>query len=232
MKKRILVVEDDSGLAQILSDNLAIDGYDVEWAADGNQALDCARRFAPDLVILDVMLPGRDGFEICRLLRRGGPTPVIMVTAKVQQSDKLRGLELGADDYVTKPFDILELLARVRAVLRRASPGVERLELGEVTIDFQSMRAQRGLVPLNLGYREFDLLRYLAEHRGKVVYRDELLREVWAYPDAPPTRSVDNAIARLRKKIETDPSHPRFILTIHGDGYCLARGDGLPGASL
>ncbi len=224
MKKRILVVEDDGGLAQIVCDNLAFDGYDVEWAADGNQAIDRARRRPPDLVLLDVMLPGRDGFEICSLLRRGGETPVIMVTARVQQADKLRGLDLGADDYITKPFDILELLARVRAVLRRASPGVERLDLGPVAINFLAMTAERGGKPIHLGHREFDLLRYLAERRGRVVLRDELLREVWAYPDAPPTRSVDNAIARLRKKIEDDPAHPRYILTVHGDGYCLARG--------
>lgn len=225
MKKRVLVVEDDSGLAQVVCDNLVVEGYEVEWAADGNQAIDRARHRPPDLVILDVMLPGRDGFDVCGLLRRGGQTPVIMVTARVQQSDKLRGLSLGADDYITKPFDILELLARVRAVLRRASPGVERLELGKVMIDFSAMAADRCGTPIHLGFREFDVLRYLAERRGRVVLRDELLREVWAYPDAPPTRSVDNAIARLRKKIEDDPAHPRYILTVHGDGYCLARGD-------
>jgi DNA-binding response OmpR family regulator len=231
MQKRILVVEDDGGLAQIVCDNLAVEGYEVEWAADGDQAIDRARRRPPDLVILDVMLPGRDGFEICGLLRRGGQTPVIMVTARVQQSDKLRGLNLGADDYITKPFDILELLARVRAVLRRASPGVERLELGPVVVDFVAMTAERKGEPVHLGFREFDVLRYLAERRGRVVLRDELLREVWAYPDAPPTRSVDNAIARLRKKIEEDPARPRYILTVHGDGYCLAKGDRQPQAS-
>jgi DNA-binding response OmpR family regulator len=227
-KKRILVVEDDNGLAEVVCDNLVIDGYEVDRAADGNEALERARRFSPDLVILDVMLPGRDGFEICGLIRRGGRTPVIMVTARVQQSDKLRGLDLGADDYVTKPFDILELLARVRAVLRRVSPGVERLELGPVTIDFLAMTAFRGRVQLPLVHREFDLLHYLADRRGRVVYRDELLREVWAYPDAPMTRSVDHAIARLRKKIEVNPSQPRFILTMHGDGYCLAKSDDPP----
>ncbi len=222
MKKRILVVEDDNGLAQVICDNLAIEGYAVDRVADGNEAIDTARRVSPDLVILDVMLPGRDGFEICGLLRRGGQTPIVMVTARVQQSDKLRGLDLGADDYIAKPFDILELLARVRAVLRRAARGVEKLQLGGVTVDFVAMTAARGTTPLALGHREFDVLRYLAEHRGKVVHRDELLREVWAYPDVPLTRSVDNAIARLRKKIEADPARPRFILTVHGDGYCLA----------
>jgi two-component system response regulator VicR len=221
MTKKILIVEDDAALARVLRDNFVFDGFEVECVADGNQALARATDFAPDLVILDVMLPGRDGFELVGLLRHGGQIPVIMLTARSEKADKLRGLDLGADDYVTKPFDLEELLARVRAVLRRASPGVEQLVLGSVTIDFKTMQARRGRTVLRLTHREFELLRYLAERPARVVHRDELLREVWGYPATPATRSVDHAVARLRKKIEPDPGQPRFIHTVHGDGYQL-----------
>jgi two-component system response regulator MtrA len=221
MKKRILIVEDDGPLARVLVDNFTFEGYDVRWTGDGSVAVDAFREFAPDLVVLDLMLPGRSGFELCGMLRQGGRTPVIMLTARSQKADKLRGLNLGADDYVTKPFDLAELLARVRAVLRRTGRGVERLELGGVTVDFKSLRATKGVAGVHLTYREFDVLRYLAERPERVVHRNELLREVWGYPDVPNTRSVDHAIARLRKKIESDPHHPRFIHTVHGDGYCL-----------
>lgn len=221
MKKRILIVEDDGPLARVLVDNFTFEGYDVRWIGDGNVTVDALREFAPDLVVLDLMLPGRSGFELCGMLRQGGRTPVIMLTARSQKADKLRGLNLGADDYVTKPFDLAELLARVRAVLRRTGLGVERLELGGVTVDFKSLRATKGAVGVHLTYREFDVLRYLAERPERVVHRNELLREVWGYPDVPNTRSVDHAIARLRKKIELDPHRPRFIHTVHGDGYCL-----------
>ena len=221
MKKRLLLVEDDTALSRVLSDNFTYEGFDVRVVADGRLAVDAVRAFAPDLIILDVTLPGRDGFELCGILRQGGRTPIIMLTARVQKSDKLRGLNLGADDYVTKPFDLEELLARVHAVLRRARPTQDSLVLGSVSLDFQTLTATRGTTTLNLSHREFDLLRYLAERPDKVVPRDELLREVWGYPDAPNTRSVDHAIARLRKKIEADPRHPCFIHTVHGDGYCL-----------
>jgi two-component system, OmpR family, response regulator VicR len=231
MKKRILIVEDDVPLARILRDNFVYDGFEVECVGDGNLAIAAARAFAPDLVVLDVMLPGRDGFELVSLLRRDGQTPVVMLTARAQKADKLRGLDLGADDYVTKPFDLEELLARVRAVLRRASPAGDRLVLGEVVIDFQAMRATRRGADLHLTHREFALLRYLTEH-GRVVHRSELLKDVWGYPDTPETRSVDHAIARLRKKIEPDHRRPRFIHTVHGDGYCLTREPVVGGPSL
>jgi two-component system OmpR family response regulator len=221
MKKRILVVEDDAALCRVLRDNFLFDGFDVQCVDDGNVAISAAREFAPDLVVLDVMLPGRDGFELVGLLRRGGDTRVIMLTARGEKADKLRGLNLGADDYVTKPFDLEELLARVHAVLRRTNAGIDDLVLGEVTVDFRAMQARRGGRPLHLSHREFDVLRYLAERPARVVYRGELLREVWGYPDAPNTRSVDHAVARLRKKIEPDARSPRFIHTVHGDGYCL-----------
>jgi two-component system response regulator VicR len=229
MKKRILVVEDDASLARVLRDNLAFEGFDVECVADGNAAVTVARALAPDLVILDVMLPGRDGFELCGLLRRGGATPIIMLTARSQKADKLRGLQLGADDYVTKPFDVEELMARVGAVLRRSSPAVERVTLGDVSVDFQQMVVMRGSEDLHLTHRELELLRYLVERPGRVVFRHELLREVWGYPDAPATRSVDHAIARLRKKIEPDPGRPRYIHTVHGDGYTITP-EGQPAA--
>jgi DNA-binding response OmpR family regulator len=221
MNKRILVVEDDAALARVLCDNLAFEGFDARCVRDGNLVLSVARDFAPDLVLLDVMLPGRDGFELIGLLRQGGRVPIIMLTARGQTTDKLKGLKLGADDYVTKPFDIEELMARVHSVMRRSSPEVERVLLGKVTIDFRSMTVRHGRNEIHLTHREFELLRYLAERQGRVVSRHELLREIWGYADAPMTRSVDNAIARLRKKIESDPGHPRFIHTVHGDGYTI-----------
>ena len=222
MKKRILIVEDDASLARVLRDNLTFDGFEVKCATNGDTALSDARTFAPDLVVLDIMLPDTNGFDLCGVLRHGGQIPIIMLTARSQKADKLRGLNLGADDYITKPFDLEEFLARVRAVLRRARPAIEQLTLGRVTIDFRARHATNADRTLHLTYREFELLQYLAERQEHAVYRNELLREVWGYPNAPSTRSVDHAIARLRKKIEPDPHHPRFIHTVHGDGYCLS----------
>ena len=221
MKKRILIVEDDAALARVLRDNLTYDGFEVECAGDGDAALVKARSVSPDLVVLDIMLPNSNGFDLCTVLRHGGHTPIIILTARSQKTDKLRGLNLGADDYITKPFDMEEFLARVRAVLRRARPSIEELTLGRVSIDFRARHATKASRPLHLTFREFELLQYLAERQEHAVYRGELLREVWGYPNAPTTRSVDHAIARLRKKIEPDPRHPRFIHTVHGDGYCL-----------
>jgi two-component system response regulator VicR len=221
MRRRILIVEDNVGLASVLADNLMLEGFDVQTVGDGDQAVTKAREFAPDLIVLDVMLPGKDGFELCGLLRQGRRTPIVMLTARSQKDDRIRGLNLGADDYVTKPFDLEELLARIHAVLRRSRPDIERLTLGRVTIDFRTLRATAGSEVIDLTHREFELLRYLAERQEVVVERDELLREVWGYASAPQTRSVDQAIVRLRKKIEPDPQHPVFIQTVHGDGYCL-----------
>ena len=221
MTKRILVVEDDEALGWMLCDNLRFEGFDVRLATDGNLALGSAREYASDLIILDVMLPGRDGFELVGLLRQGGATPIIMLTARGQKADKLKGLTLGADDYVTKPFDVEELMARVHAVLRRTQPAVDRVVLGDVAVDFARMAVTHGHDELHLTHREFELLRYLVERQGRVVGRHELLREIWGYPDAPATRSVDNAIARLRKKIEPDPGRPRYLHTVHGDGYMI-----------
>ena len=221
MRKRILVVEDDLALARVLADNLTFAGFEVESVHDGDQAIGRVRKFAPDLVLLDVMVPGQDGFELCGLIRQNGRTPVIMLTARDQKSDKVRGLSLGADDYVTKPFDFEELLARMRAVLRRARQMTVRIVLGPTVIDFSTFKATRGRQDLKLSRREFDLLSYLAEREGCVVPRSELLREVWGFPEEPTTRAVDYAIRRLRRKIESDPHHPQFIHTVHGDGYSL-----------
>lgn len=221
MRKRILVLEDDSALTRVLRDNLTFAGFDVETAVDGDEALRKVRPAAPDLILLDVMLPGRSGFDLCGVLRQGGKTPIIMLTARGQKADKVKGLELGADDYVTKPFHFEELLARIRAVLRRTRPTLDRLVLGSVVVDFVRLQAWSDGREFHLTHREFEVLRYLAERQGRVVSRDELLREIWGYLDMPSTRSVDHAIARLRKKIETDPPHPRFLHTAHGDGYRL-----------
>jgi DNA-binding response OmpR family regulator len=221
MKKRVLIVEDDAALARVLCDVLVFEGFDVQCVSEAGVAVSKALEFLPDLVLLDVMLPGGSGFELCGALRRGGRTGVIILSARGQKSDKLLGLGVGADDYVTKPFDLDELLARIRAVIRRTRSDVEQLNLGTVAIDFAALRATDGTRKLHLTRRDFDLLHYLAERSDRVVYRDELLREVWGYPELPNTRSVDHAIARLRKKIEPDPHHPCFVLTVHGDGYQL-----------
>jgi DNA-binding response OmpR family regulator len=221
MKKRLLVVEDDEALGRVLCDNLSFAGFDVEWVTFGDAALRSVRVAAPDMVVLDVMLPGRDGFELCGLLRKNGRTPIIMLTSLSQKADKIRGLELGADDYVTKPFHVDELIARIQAVLRRARPAVDRLALGATVVDFLHMTARHHGREFHLTHREFEVLRYLAERAGMAVKRDELLREVWGYLEMPNTRSVDHAINRLRKKIEPDPHAPSYIQTVHGDGYCL-----------
>jgi DNA-binding response OmpR family regulator len=225
MTSRILVVEDDRLLAKVLCDNLALDGFEVKRASDARSAVSILKNFAPDLVVLDVMLPDRSGFEVFETLHQGGRTPVIFLTARGATADKLRGLRLGADDYVTKPFDLQELLARVHTVLRRAHGNPGWLTLGAVTIDFENRIAKRGGDEIHLTHREFELLRYLASRAGHVVYRNELLRAVWGYPDnSAYTRAVDHAIARLRKKIEAEPEQPRFIHTAHGDGYSLTPG--------
>jgi DNA-binding response OmpR family regulator len=221
MKKRILVVEDDESLACVLRDNLVFAGFDVEWVPDGDLALQSVRTAAPDLILLDVMLPRHDGFELCGLLSQGSRTPIIILSARGQKADRINGLKLGADDYVTKPFHFEELLARIRAVLRRARPAVDSLVIGQMVVDFRHQQASAGGRACHLTHREFEVLHYLAEREGRVVSRSELLREVWGYLDVPLTRAVDHAVARLRKKIEIDPHQPRFIHTVHGDGYCL-----------
>jgi DNA-binding response OmpR family regulator len=221
MKPKILIVEDDSSLAQIVRDNLVMDGFDVEWASHPERALALYRSFAPDLVLLDVMLPDVSGFELAKVLRHGGKTPIIILSARGEKVDKLAGLRLGADDYITKPFDMEELVARINTVLRRMKPKVTGIRLADVTIDFRREIARGPRGDLHLTHREFEILRVLAERRSRVVFRDELFKEVWGFLDTSTTRSVDRAVSRLRQKIEADPRTPRFLRTVHGDGYVL-----------
>ena len=221
MKRRVLIVEDDTSLARVTEATLVAEGFDVRIVSDGDAALEAEHEYAPDLILLDVSLPHRDGFELCRHWSRGQRVPIIMLTARSDKSDKLRGLTMGAEDYITKPFDVEELLARIRVILRRTRPALVRVELGQVVVDFARRRAWKGKKALEMTSREFELLQYLAERTGRIVHRDELLREVWGYADLPHTRSVDAAIVRLRRKIEADPKHPEFVHTVHGDGYRL-----------
>ena len=221
MKKRILVVEDDLNLSAILRENLVFEGFDVDAVSDGGSAVSRVRDFRPDLIVLDVMLPNVSGFDICGALRRQSAVPILMVSARGRNSDKVRGLNLGADDYIAKPFELDELLARVNAILRRSRPDTSILTLGDVRIDFVGHSASRGHHEIHLTHREFSLLKYLSERPGQVVSRDELLRDVWEYPDPGITRAVDHAVNRLRTKIEPDPQQPRFIHTAVGVGYLM-----------
>lgn len=204
----------------MLSHDLRQSGYDVDLVADGDRVLQQVETFRPDLVLLDVMLPGRNGFDLCGMIRRRSATPVIMVTARDAKADVLTGLDNGADDYVTKPFDFDEFLARIRAVLRRTRPNASRLTLGRLTFDFSRLEVLGG-EDLHFTPREFAILAYLAERIGSVVHRSDLLREVWGYPQEPRTRAVDFAIKRLRDKIEPNPHLPRYIHSVRGDGYRL-----------
>jgi two-component system, OmpR family, response regulator VicR len=221
MEKCILIVEDDAPLARVLRDTLTFEGYSVHVAPSVRVATQKLRDVSPDLVLLDVMLPDGDGFELCASLRQRSDTAVILLTARSQKTDKLTGLALGADDYVTKPFDLEELVARIHSVLRRLHPHSGVLMLGSVIVNFHTLRATDGGREIHLTHREFAILQYLAERRTQIVSRDELLSKVWSYEDLPITRSVDQAIMRLRKKIEHDPRSPRFIHSVHGHGYCL-----------
>ena len=222
MRKKVLAGEDGPVLTRVLRDNLTFEGFEVESVADGSLAQAVARDFAPDLVLLDVNLPGQSGFDLCAAWRQRSQVPIILLTAMGQKSDKVRGLQLGADDYVTKPFELEELLARIHAVLRRARTFSSSLTLGDVVVDFAARTATRGSAELDLTHRDFEILQYLAGRPHTIVSRDELLRAVWGYPDTAATRAVDHAIARLRKKIEDKPHKPRYIHTVHGDGYYLA----------
>lgn len=221
---RVLIVEDEPGLVLTLSDRLKSEGYDVHAASDGPSGLERATREPWDVILLDVMLPGASGFDVCRDLRqRGVTTPVIMLTARGQVVDKVLGLKLGADDYLTKPFDMMELTARIEVQLRRraaaGSANATQYTFGDVKVDFRKAEVTRNGRPLDLSAREFLLLKYLIEHREATLTRDELLNEVWGYHSMPSTRTVDVHVAWLRQKIEPNPRHPQYLLTIHGMGY-------------
>ena len=220
---KILIIEDEPDMVLGLKDNFEFEGYEVLTASDGQTGLERARSQKPDLVVLDIMLPKLSGLEVCKTLRgEGFEAPIVMLTARGQEIDKVVGLELGADDYVTKPFSIRELLARVRAILRRSEGKKKRLsryQFSDVELDFEAYRAKKGGEALELSPREFELLRYLIERKGETVSRDRLLEDVWGYESYPSTRTVDTHIAKLRAKIGDSGSDPRYILTIHGVGY-------------
>jgi DNA-binding response OmpR family regulator len=224
MKKRILIIEDEPDLIRGLKLNLSDEGFDVDWAVNGVEGLRKAVETAPDLIILDIMLPEMDGLEVCRKLRgKNIDIPVIMLTAKGEEIDKVVGLEIGADDYITKPFSIRELLARIKARLRYAEGHgkqvPELFSIGDIEIDFTRFKITRKGKELDLTSLEMDILRYFIVHRGEVVARNDLLDKIWGYEKYPTTRTIDNHILKLRKKIEEDPSHPRYILSVYGGGY-------------
>lgn len=225
MSRRILLVEDELGLVLTLGDRLRSEGYALVVARDGEEGLRQALHESFDAIVLDVMLPKKSGFEVCQELRQAEvDTPILMLTARTQTTDKVRGLKIGADDYLTKPFAMPELLARLEALLRRTTPRpAEPLptvyHFGDITVDLQRMNVSREGNGLTLSAREFELLRYLIEHRGATLSRDQLLNEVWGYHSMPSTRTVDVHVAWLRQKIESDPKRPQFIQTVHGLGY-------------
>jgi DNA-binding response OmpR family regulator len=220
---RILIVEDDPAILRGLADNLACESHDVLTAGDGEHGYSLARTGKPDLLILDLMLPRMSGYELCRKLRAENVvTPVVMLTARGDEADRVVGLDLGADDYITKPFSVRELLARIRAVLRRAQVQTAlpaELRFGNVVIDFRRYEARKGDRPVELTRKEFGLLRLLAGRSGEPVTRDDLLNEVWGYDVTPTTRTVDNHVASLRAKLEDNPSDPQHLFTVHGVGY-------------
>ena len=224
---RILVIEDDPAILRGLSDNLRVESYDVVTAVDGEAGHTLAHEASPDLIVLDLMLPKLGGYELCRKLRSEGvTTPILMLTARGEETDRVLGLDLGADDYVTKPFSIRELLARIRALLRRAQPSSplpDELRFGDVVVDFRSYEARRSGVPVDMTPKEFQLLRLLAARAGEVVSRGELLGEVWGYDTLPNTRTVDNHVASLRAKVDPGKAGTGHIQTVHGVGYKFVR---------
>lgn len=226
--ERLLVVEDEAHLAEVIVDNLALEGWRVDSVADGKAALERLLADPPDLVLLDVMLPGMDGFEVCERLRAAGSrVPVLFLTARSALDDRVRGLELGGDDYLGKPFELSELIQRVRAILRRAewsrapSPAGDTLRLGDAVVDFKAFAARVGEREIELSQKETLILRCLAERPGEVVSRREILDTVWGYDAFPTARTIDNFIVRLRRLLEPDARAPRYIHTVRGTGYRL-----------
>jgi DNA-binding response OmpR family regulator len=222
---RIIVIEDDRAILRGLKDNLEFESYEVLTATDGEQGYRLIREHHPDLIVLDLMIPKMDGYELCRKVRSEGmAVPILMLTARSEEMDRVHGLDIGADDYVTKPFSVPELLARIRAILRRAQPPTalpENLRFDDVFVDFTCFDARKAGQVLKLSRKEFGVLRLLAARAGQVVTRNEMLDEVWGHESYPTTRTVDNHIASLRSKLEDDPSKPRHLITVHGVGYRL-----------
>jgi len=224
MKEKILIIEDEEDLVKGIKMNLVDEGYEVNYALDGKEGLEKALKEKPDLILLDIMLPGMNGLEICKELRHNKmDIPILMLTAKGEEIDKVIGFEIGADDYISKPFSIRELLARVKAHLRRENRGNETVpgvfQLESMKIDFEHYKVIREGDEIDLTSLEVDVLRHLISKDGKVVSRDDLLDKIWGYEKYPTTRTIDNHILKLRKKIEIDPNHPRHILTVYGGGY-------------
>jgi DNA-binding response OmpR family regulator len=219
----VLAVEDDPAILRGLSDNLRFEGYEVITASDGETGYKLQAEKRPDLILLDLMLPRMSGLEFCRKLRAEGVhTPILMLTARSEEPDRVLGLDLGADDYVTKPFSVRELMARVRALLRRSNPEAalpDELSFGDIAIDFRRYEARSSGVPVEMTRKEFAILRFLASRSGEVVSREDLLNEVWGYESYPTSRTVDNHVAGLRAKLERDSSQPEHIKTVHGVGY-------------
>jgi two-component system, OmpR family, alkaline phosphatase synthesis response regulator PhoP len=223
----ILLVEDEAGLRMTLGDRLATEGYQVDYATNGDEAFEKATRLPFDLILLDVMLPRKSGFDVCRDIRRAGLiTPILMLTARGQTVDKVLGLKIGADDYLTKPFEMMELMARIEALLRRApAKPISQQALyhfGPLTVDLRGTSVSRDGKPVRLSAREFQLLRYFIEHRGATLSRDQILKDVWGYSADTFTRTVDVHVASLRQKLEKDPKQPELILTVQGLGYKFA----------
>jgi DNA-binding response OmpR family regulator len=224
---KILIVEDEPSMRMGLKDNLEFEDYDVDIAVNGEEGLEKIRDNKYNLVLLDVMLPKMSGFDVCKTVRKENiKVPIILLTAKGEEIDKVLGLELGADDYVTKPFSLRELLARIKAVLRRGEnlsdkdAGTE-INIGKMKIDFQGYKAFINKETVQMSHKEFEVLHYLWKKRNSTVSRDDLLSEIWGYDENPTTRTVDNFIMKLRHKIEEDPNHPKAIITVHGLGYKL-----------
>ena len=226
---KILIVEDEPAMRLGLKDNLEFESYQVELAIDGAEGLKKATASQYDLIILDVMMPKMSGFDVCKAMRKAGVlTPIIFLTAKSEEIDKVLGLELGADDYLTKPFSLKELIARVKAILRRSQGSSDKnlkgeVSIGNLTVDFGQFVARTHEGEVRMSHKEFEILQYLMEHTNEVVSRYDLLNKVWGYESQPTTRTVDNFILRLRQRIEENPNEPRHILTVHGVGYKLLR---------
>jgi len=220
---KVLVIEDEPSILMGVKDNLEFEGHEVHTAEDGDAGLELAREQQPDLIVIDIMLPGTNGFSVCKTLRgEGFAGGIIMLTARKEEVDKVRGLNMGADDYVTKPFSVVEFIARVNAVLRRgirSSEPLARYRFGDIELDFLNYQATRGDMPLTLTPREFKILRLFVENRGRVISRNELLDKIWGYTISPTTRTVDNHIVRIRKQIEPNPSTPQYIISVRGVGY-------------
>jgi DNA-binding response OmpR family regulator len=224
--KKILIVEDELNMVRGLKDNLEFEGFEVDTAMEGNTGLQKILQNKFDLILLDVMLPGISGFDICKTARKEGViAPIIMLTAKGEEIDKVLGLELGADDYMTKPFSLRELLARIKAILRRPPIGKEGsaepefISIGNINVNFKNYVAKKGNNEIKMSYKEFEILHYMYIHAGKIIQRDDLMCDVWSIDYEVTTRTIDNFILKLRQKIEADPNNPKIILTVHGVGY-------------